>query len=68
MIVSVCGAHVVWVFNLQNRIILRDYSSSVAVRGILHSNSHQVSVGFRPLHKPAWLQVSTKVSPASCRG
>uniref|UniRef100_A0A8C7Z1N6 RAD17 checkpoint clamp loader component n=1 Tax=Oryzias sinensis TaxID=183150 RepID=A0A8C7Z1N6_9TELE len=43
-----------------NRIILRDYSSSVAVRGILHSNSHQVSVGFRPLHKPAWLQVSTK--------
>ncbi|RVE68814.1 hypothetical protein OJAV_G00095750 [Oryzias javanicus] len=43
-----------------NRVIMRDYSSSVAVRGILHSHSHQVSVGFRPLHKPDWLRVSTK--------
>ncbi|XP_072244679.1 cell cycle checkpoint protein RAD17 [Leuresthes tenuis] len=40
--------------------IMSDYGSSVATRGLLHSNSHQVSVGFRPLHKPSWLLVSKK--------
>ncbi|XP_077418001.1 cell cycle checkpoint protein RAD17 isoform X2 [Vanacampus margaritifer] len=37
-----------------------EYASSVATRGLLHSNSQQVAVGFRPLHKPNWLQVSKK--------
>ncbi|KAM4607375.1 cell cycle checkpoint protein RAD17 isoform 1-T2 [Polymixia lowei] len=37
-----------------------EYGSSVATRGLLHSNSGQVSVGFRPLHKPAWLLVNRK--------
>ncbi|GLD72225.1 cell cycle checkpoint protein RAD17 [Lates japonicus] len=37
-----------------------DYGSSVATRGLLHSNSHQVSVGFRPLHKPSWLLISKR--------
>ncbi|XP_059192850.1 cell cycle checkpoint protein RAD17 [Centropristis striata] len=36
------------------------YGSSVATRGLLHSNSQQVSVGFRPLHKPNWLMVNKK--------
>ncbi|XP_029295832.1 cell cycle checkpoint protein RAD17 isoform X2 [Cottoperca gobio] len=36
------------------------YGSSVATRGLLHSNSQQVSVGFRPLHKPNWLLVNKK--------
>ncbi|XP_041854577.1 cell cycle checkpoint protein RAD17 [Melanotaenia boesemani] len=44
-----------------SRSIMREYGSSVATRGLLHSNSHQVSVGFRPLHKPSWLLVSRKV-------
>ncbi|KAM9743160.1 cell cycle checkpoint protein RAD17 isoform 1-T1 [Menidia menidia] len=41
-----------------SRGTMGDYGSSVATRGLLHSNSHQVSVGFRPLHKPSWLLVS----------
>ncbi|KAM3611530.1 uncharacterized protein V6R79_020092 [Siganus canaliculatus] len=40
-----------------SRSIMEDYKSSVATRGLLHSNSRQVSVGFRPLHKPNWLLV-----------
>ncbi|KAM6954505.1 cell cycle checkpoint protein RAD17, partial [Aplochiton taeniatus] len=36
------------------------YSSSVATRGLLHSNSAQVSAGFKPLHKPGWLLVNKK--------
>ncbi|XP_061624262.1 cell cycle checkpoint protein RAD17 isoform X3 [Phyllopteryx taeniolatus] len=37
-----------------------EYASSVVTRGLLHSNSQQVAVGFRPLHKPNWLLVSKK--------
>ncbi|XP_029915986.1 cell cycle checkpoint protein RAD17 [Myripristis murdjan] len=43
-----------------NRSSLGEYGPSVATRGLLHSNSTQVSVGFRPLHKPNWLLVSKK--------
>ncbi|XP_019716431.1 cell cycle checkpoint protein RAD17 isoform X1 [Hippocampus comes] len=39
---------------------MREYASSVATRGLLHSNSQQIAVGFRPLHKPNWLLVSKK--------
>lgn len=45
-----------WAF----RSLMCDYSSSVATRGLLHSNSQQVSVGFRPLHKPHWFHVNKK--------
>lgn len=43
-----------------SRSVMCDYSSSVATRGLLHSNSQQVTVGFRPLHKPHWLHVHKK--------
>ncbi|XP_068995420.1 cell cycle checkpoint protein RAD17 isoform X4 [Embiotoca jacksoni] len=43
-----------------SRGALEDYGCSVATRGLLHSNSQQVCVGFRPLHKPSWLLVSKK--------
>ncbi|XP_061585648.1 cell cycle checkpoint protein RAD17 [Cololabis saira] len=43
-----------------SRSFMGEYGSSVAVRGLLHSNSHQVSVGFRPLHKPGWLLAAKK--------
>ncbi|KAF3696260.1 Cell cycle checkpoint protein RAD17 [Channa argus] len=43
-----------------SRSIMVDYGSSVATRGLLHSNNQQVSVGFRPLHKPSWLLVNKK--------
>uniref|UniRef100_A0A4W6E6X5 RAD17 checkpoint clamp loader component n=1 Tax=Lates calcarifer TaxID=8187 RepID=A0A4W6E6X5_LATCA len=43
-----------------SRNTMGDYGSSVATRGLLHSNSHQVSVGFRPLHKPSWLLISKR--------
>ncbi|XP_037834413.1 cell cycle checkpoint protein RAD17 isoform X2 [Kryptolebias marmoratus] len=43
-----------------SRSILGEYGSSVVSRGLLHSNSHQVSSGFRPLHKPSWFLVSRK--------
>lgn len=43
-----------------SRSTMEDYGSSVATRGLLHSNSQQVSVGFRPLHKPSWILVSKK--------
>lgn len=46
----------------QNRSVLGDYGSSVATRGLLHSNSQLASVGFRALHKPSWLLVNRKVS------
>uniref|UniRef100_A0A8C6T4J3 RAD17 checkpoint clamp loader component n=1 Tax=Neogobius melanostomus TaxID=47308 RepID=A0A8C6T4J3_9GOBI len=45
------------------RSLMCEYSSSVATRGLLHSNSRQVTVGFRPLHKPHWLHVHKKVLP-----
>ncbi|XP_040898516.1 cell cycle checkpoint protein RAD17 [Toxotes jaculatrix] len=43
-----------------SRSTMGGYGSSVATRGLLHSNSQQVSVGFRPLHKPHWLLISKK--------
>uniref|UniRef100_A0A8D0CUA0 RAD17 checkpoint clamp loader component n=1 Tax=Sander lucioperca TaxID=283035 RepID=A0A8D0CUA0_SANLU len=43
-----------------SRSTMGHYGSSVATRGLLHSNSQQVSVGFRPLHKPNWLLVNKK--------
>lgn len=45
----------------QCRSTMGDYGSSLATRGLLYSNSQQVSVGFRPLHKPNWLLVNKKV-------
>ncbi|XP_056274991.1 cell cycle checkpoint protein RAD17 isoform X1 [Pseudoliparis swirei] len=44
----------------ESRGTMGQYGSSVATRGLLHSNSQQVSVGFRPLHKPNWLLVNKK--------
>ncbi|KAM8961738.1 cell cycle checkpoint protein RAD17 [Pelodytes ibericus] len=49
-----------------SRSTLSVYSSSVASRGIIHSNSARASanshtgVGFKPLHKPQWLMVFKK--------
>ncbi|KAM7018557.1 cell cycle checkpoint protein RAD17 [Tautogolabrus adspersus] len=43
-----------------SRSTMGGYGSSVATRGLLHSNSKHVSVGFRPLHKPNWLLVNKK--------
>ncbi|XP_068617183.1 cell cycle checkpoint protein RAD17 [Brachionichthys hirsutus] len=37
---------------------MEDYGSSISTRGLLHSSSQKVSVGFRPLHKPNWLLVN----------
>uniref|UniRef100_A0A8C9RFY1 RAD17 checkpoint clamp loader component n=1 Tax=Scleropages formosus TaxID=113540 RepID=A0A8C9RFY1_SCLFO len=45
---------------------MRDYSSSVATRGVMYANSararadSQAFVGFRPLHKPHWLLIHKK--------
>ena len=44
---------------------MSDYGSSVATRGLLHCNSAQVTVGFRPLHKPNWLLINKKVNTLS---
>ncbi|OCU02360.1 hypothetical protein XELAEV_18008122mg [Xenopus laevis] len=49
-----------------SRSTLSVYSSSVASRGIIHSNSArafvncQGGVGFKPLHKPQWLAINKK--------
>ncbi|KAE8635917.1 hypothetical protein XENTR_v10002784 [Xenopus tropicalis] len=49
-----------------SRSTLSVYSSSVASRGIIHSNSArafancQGGVGFKPLHKPQWLVANKK--------
>ncbi|XP_071995186.1 cell cycle checkpoint protein RAD17 [Engystomops pustulosus] len=49
-----------------SRSTLNVYSSSVASRGVIHSNTSrafancQSGVGFRPLHKPQWLLVNRK--------
>lgn len=43
-----------------SRSTMEHYGYSVATRGLLYSNSQQVSVGFRPLHKPSWLLVNKK--------
>ncbi|XP_016520462.1 cell cycle checkpoint protein RAD17-like isoform X4 [Poecilia formosa] len=42
------------------RHTIGDYGSSVATRGLIHSNSCQLPVGFRPLHKPSWCLVNKK--------
>ncbi|KAL4609492.1 cell cycle checkpoint protein RAD17 [Arapaima gigas] len=45
---------------------MREYSSSVATRGVIYSNStrgradNQATLGFKPLHKPHWLFISKK--------
>ena len=41
---------------------MAEYGSSVATRGLLHCNSAQAPVGFRPLHKPNWLIINKKVN------
>lgn len=46
--------------NWTSQSVMEGYGSSVATRGLLHSNSHQVMVGFRPLHKPSWFMVNKK--------
>lgn len=44
-----------------------EYGSSVATRGLIHSNSARAqadqpsSVGFKPLHKPHWLHINKTV-------
>ncbi|XP_008282558.1 cell cycle checkpoint protein RAD17 [Stegastes partitus] len=43
-----------------SRDTMGNYGCSVATRGLLHSNSQQVYVGFRPLHKPNWWLVNKK--------
>ncbi|KAL0978993.1 hypothetical protein UPYG_G00179030 [Umbra pygmaea] len=43
-----------------SRSTMGEYGSSVATRGLLHSNSGHVAAGFRPLHKPNWLLVNKK--------
>ncbi|KAJ7993760.1 hypothetical protein DPEC_G00258030 [Dallia pectoralis] len=43
-----------------SRSIMGEYGSSVATRGLLHSNCGHIAVGFRPLHKPNWLLVNKK--------
>ncbi|KAI5618533.1 cell cycle checkpoint protein RAD17 [Silurus asotus] len=47
-----------------SRSTMLGYGSSVATRGLIHSNAaraqaaHQSSVGFKPLHKPHWLHIN----------
>ncbi|XP_063051528.1 cell cycle checkpoint protein RAD17 [Engraulis encrasicolus] len=49
-----------------HRSTMLGYGSSVATRGLIHSNSARAradchtNVGFRPLHKPHWLLVNKK--------
>ncbi|XP_029430150.1 cell cycle checkpoint protein RAD17 [Rhinatrema bivittatum] len=49
-----------------SRAALREYSASVATRGVIHSNTarafahRQTGVGFKPLHKPQWLLINKK--------
>lgn len=50
-----------------------EYGSSVATRGLIHSNTaraqatQQSSVGFKPLHKPHWLHINKTVMRKSIR-
>ncbi|XP_053156649.1 LOW QUALITY PROTEIN: cell cycle checkpoint protein RAD17 [Hemicordylus capensis] len=52
--------------NWDARPILREYSASVATRGMMHSNRARTSaqnkggMGFRPLHKPQWFLINKK--------
>ncbi|XP_051981757.1 cell cycle checkpoint protein RAD17-like isoform X2 [Xyrauchen texanus] len=43
-----------------SRSTLLEYGSSVATRGLMHSNSSraQSTTGFKPLHKPHWLYIN----------
>ncbi|KAG7318622.1 hypothetical protein KOW79_018377 [Hemibagrus wyckioides] len=47
-----------------SRSTMLEYGSSVATRGLIHSNSARAqadqpsSVGFKPLHKPHWLHIN----------
>ncbi|KAG7277971.1 hypothetical protein CRUP_020287, partial [Coryphaenoides rupestris] len=43
-----------------SRAVMSEYGSSVATRALLHCNSAQATVGFRPLHKPNWLLINKK--------
>ncbi|XP_044301940.1 LOW QUALITY PROTEIN: cell cycle checkpoint protein RAD17 [Varanus komodoensis] len=48
------------------RPTLREYSASVATRGVMHSNRARAfaqskgGMGFRPLHKPQWFLINKK--------
>ncbi|XP_054880886.1 cell cycle checkpoint protein RAD17-like isoform X3 [Poeciliopsis prolifica] len=46
--------------NWMIRHLIGDYGSSVATRGLIHSNSCQLPIGFKPLHKPSWCLVNKK--------
>ncbi|XP_029860010.1 cell cycle checkpoint protein RAD17 isoform X3 [Aquila chrysaetos chrysaetos] len=50
----------------ESRLVMEEYSASVATRGVIHSNTsrafahHQGGMGFRPLHKPQWFFINKK--------
>ncbi|XP_054842706.1 cell cycle checkpoint protein RAD17 isoform X2 [Eublepharis macularius] len=52
--------------NWDARPTLREYSASVATRGMMHSNRSRAfahskgGMGFRPLHKPQWFLINKK--------
>ncbi|NWW19538.1 RAD17 protein, partial [Falcunculus frontatus] len=52
--------------NWSTRLVMENYSASVATRGVIHSNTSRASahqqggMGFRPLHKPQWFLISKK--------
>ncbi|NWT03432.1 RAD17 protein, partial [Mionectes macconnelli] len=52
--------------NWSTRLVMENYSASVATRGVIHSNTsrafahQQGGMGFRPLHKPQWFFISRK--------
>uniref|UniRef100_A0A8B9RRS6 Cell cycle checkpoint protein RAD17 n=1 Tax=Accipiter nisus TaxID=211598 RepID=A0A8B9RRS6_9AVES len=52
--------------NWSSRLVMEEYSASVATRGVIHSNTsrafahHQGGMGFRPLHKPQWFFINKK--------
>uniref|UniRef100_A0A8C8VI82 Cell cycle checkpoint protein RAD17 n=1 Tax=Pelusios castaneus TaxID=367368 RepID=A0A8C8VI82_9SAUR len=52
--------------NWNSRPTLREYSASVATRGVVHSNTArafahcQGGMGFRPFHKPQWFLINKK--------
>ncbi|NXE95556.1 RAD17 protein, partial [Menura novaehollandiae] len=52
--------------NWSTRLLMENYSASVATRGVIHSNTsrafahQQGGMGFRPLHKPQWFLINKK--------
>ncbi|NWV06519.1 RAD17 protein, partial [Ptilonorhynchus violaceus] len=52
--------------NWSTRLVMENYSASVATRGVIHSNTsrafahQQGGMGFRPLHKPQWFLINKK--------